>query len=779
MPQWFLEGDAVGIETALTRGGRGRLPLFERDLRTLLLSGKSWGYDKAHLGSYDDYVPDHYVYGYFFTSWLRNQYGDLFLSDVANKSASSSWNPLSFYNAAKKLTGHKFEKSYADIIQDLTSEWRVRADKISPTPYSIKNKDQEFGWTNYYYPQSTSDGRIVALKKGLSFISQFVVLEGDKEEVLFYPGSLQNEYPYKLRGERLAFFELELDPRWGYRDYSRLKVYDLNKKEFVVDKRKLKGRLAIPDHEGNKIAYIEWSDSQGQFIVVLDREGNETLRVPHPTDQIITSIDWLNENEVVVVVKDDSDLKSILKVNLTSGEAVELLTKRLTNIGFLAVEDGSIFFESPESGIDNIYSLSTEGPRQLTSSLFGSYSPEIKDKKLLYNDYTVKGVNVVEKNLEWDEMQNSSDSFYPIYEKFAKSENLEGFESELIKKDHLEILDYSQLKNAINLHSWLILAPPLSPTVSLVGFSRDVLNKFSLLGGSEYNLNEQIFQFFAGATWSHLYPVFDMRAAYGSRYQLLFSPDNDTENRWDEGTFEAGVSIPWKYIQGRFTHKFSSRVFSKLIQVNDKLTLDKSEVSHGTLHSPGLEFSYSVVQRFAHRDINPRWGVVFNGRAEKGKNITGERQEGSLQSAESRVYLPGLKYHHSFFHQIAYERQKDNFYQYSSQVLYPRGTRSFFLQEFTKYSGNYLMPLYYPDFNLSRYVYFKRLSLNLFYDELNGRYGSFHYRAASAGWETVFELNLLRLVVPISFGLRGSYILDGKEKDDNYEIFLTSVLGTF
>ncbi len=89
------------------------------------------------------------------------------------------------------------------------------------------------------------------------------------------------------------------------------------------------------------------------------------------------------------------------------------------------------------------------------------------------------------------------------------------------------------------------------------------------------------------------------------------------------------------------------------------------------------------------------------------------------------------------------------------------------------------MPLFYPDFNLSRYVYFKRLSLNLFYDELSGRYGSFHYRAASAGWETVFELNLLRLVVPISFGLRGSYILDGKEKVDNYEIFLTSVLGTF
>src|SRR5690606_11521354 len=112
LPPWFFEGDAVGIETALTDGGRGRLPDLERELRTLLLSGKDFNYDKAHLGSYEDRIPNHYVYGYFLTTQYRNQYGDLFLSRLANRSADTSYNPLSFYNASAALTGESFEEFY-------------------------------------------------------------------------------------------------------------------------------------------------------------------------------------------------------------------------------------------------------------------------------------------------------------------------------------------------------------------------------------------------------------------------------------------------------------------------------------------------------------------------------------------------------------------------------------------------------------------------------------------------------------------------------------------
>lgn len=779
LPPWFLEGDAVGMETALTRGGRGRLPLFDRDLRTLLLSDKKWNYDKAHLGSYEDYIPNHYVYGYFYTSWLRNTYGDLFLSKLADESSKNSWNPLNFYLTTESLTGKSFESFYRNVMRDLVGEWKERASQLKPTPYKVLNKGKRLGWTNYFFPQPTEDGKILALKKGLSHIQQFVLVDGEDEEILFYPSSLQDEYPIKLRKGRFAFFENELDPRWGYRDFSRLKVYDLNQKKFILDTRKTKGRLAVIDHDGSRILYVNWTPQQGQEIVVTDMKGSELLRFPFPKEEVITSMDWFDEENVVMVIKDLNDQKSIIRLNLSTWNREELVPKSLTNLGFITAEQGTIIYESPESGIDNIWLISENGPKQITSALFGSYSPTLSKNKLYYNDYSASGMNIVTKDLPFAEEQKSENSFYPIYEKFAKSENFSELESELLQKENYTSKKYSQPKNALNLHSWLIFAPPLSNTITLVGYSRDILNNFTLTAGAEYHLGERVAQVFVSGLWSHYYPLFDLRAGYGGRREEFTTPTGEKEHRWEEGTFEGGVQIPWKYLQGRFTHQFTLRAFSKIIKVINKRADDLSEINNGALHSPGGELSYSVLSRMARRDINPQWGLSLFLRGEEGQDITGTDQEGSLQHMDSRLYLPGLWYHHSFYHQFAYERQRDDLYQYSSLVAYPRGTRSVFLQELSKYSANYLLPLFYPDYNLSRYVYFKRVALNLFYDELNGRLSGLSYHAASYGWETIFEMHFLRIFLPFSIGVRGSYVIEGLEESNNYELFLTTVLGTF
>ncbi len=65
MPSWYYEGDAVLNETRLSASGRGRSAGFEMPLRTLLLGErKLYPYSKVKLGSYKDFVPNQYQYGY-------------------------------------------------------------------------------------------------------------------------------------------------------------------------------------------------------------------------------------------------------------------------------------------------------------------------------------------------------------------------------------------------------------------------------------------------------------------------------------------------------------------------------------------------------------------------------------------------------------------------------------------------------------------------------------------------------------------------------------------
>lgn len=779
LPLWYLEGDAVGIETALTKGGRGRLPLFERNLRALLLSGREYDYDKAHLGSYEDYIPNHYVYGYFYTTFLRNKYGDLFLSKIVNLAASNSYNPLTFYNAYEQITGESFEKFYRNTIKELLTNWKEKEAKLNITPYEVKNVPIKTDWTNYLYPQSVGENKFLALKKGLSDIAQFVVTDGQNEKTVFYPGVLHNEYPYKVRAGKMAFVEWELDPRWGYRDYSRIRVYDLKEKKYVSDIRKTKGRLAVLDFTGEYILYVNWDELQGQHIVVTKLDGKEVYRLNYPKNKIITSLDWLSHNEVAMVTKDMDDQKEVVKLSLLDQVETTLLPKTLVNIGFLTTHEGRILVESPASGIDNIFEISNGQAVQLTSSRFGAYAPALANNELVYNDYTDHGMNIVTKKLAWDEKQESGDSFVPYYEKISSYEDQQALDKDFFKQENFPVSDYSQVKNAVNLHSWFIIAPPLSTSISVIGLSRDILNKFALSAGAEYNLNEQELKGFVSAAWSHYYPVVDLKAAYGGRKHEINLDGKKLDDHWEEGTFEGGLQLPWKSITGRFVQSFSLRGFAKLIKVTNKRSPDFTEIRNGALFSPGAQARYSFVSRLAHRDLNPGLGLVLDGHLEEGQDITGVEQSGALYVADSRLYLPGLWKHHSFFHQLGYEKQRDDFYQYSSFLLKPRGTKNVFLQEEVKYSGNYLLPLFYPDWHASRYLYFKRISMNLFYDEMNGHYRSRQYHAASTGWELLLDTHFFRVFVPFTLGVRGSYILHGDEKANNYEFFVTTLGGYF
>ena len=69
--------------------------------------------------------------------------------------------------------------------------------------------------------------------------------------------------------------------------------------------------------------------------------------------------------------------------------------------------------------------------------------------------------------------------------------------------------------------------------------------------------------------------------------------------------------------------------------------------------------------------------------------------------------------------------------------------------------------------------------MNVFYDDMSGNYRSYQYHAASTGWELLLDTHLVRIFIPVTLGIRGSYVLHGDETKNNYEFFFTTLGGYF
>src|SRR5690606_12659895 len=77
----------------------------------------------------------------------------------------------------------------------------------------------------------------------------------------------------------------------------------------------------------------------------------------------------------------------------------DLLPMAKENIGYPVLSGDYLLFNSPKSGIDNIYAVNLQtGTRyQVTSSRLGAYNPAVSDdgKTLFYNDQSRDGMDVV------------------------------------------------------------------------------------------------------------------------------------------------------------------------------------------------------------------------------------------------------------------------------------------------------------------------------------------------------------------------------------------------
>ena len=230
VPPWFWEGDAVGVETALSETGRGRMPRFGLHIRSLLLEERRYSYYKAHHGSYRDWYPSHYPLGYFMTTYVRRRHGPETWDKVMG--STTRWAflfptfPYSFSFALRQHTGASAASTYDRTMDELAELWHARQTDLPATPRRVLAGQGRPGvWTNYAYPHLLADGSVLAGKSGLADPPTLVRLHPDgREERLRFYRSLGG---IRAAGGKAAWNRSTPDRRWGYRSYSDVVVLDI------------------------------------------------------------------------------------------------------------------------------------------------------------------------------------------------------------------------------------------------------------------------------------------------------------------------------------------------------------------------------------------------------------------------------------------------------------------------------------------------------------------------------------------------------------------------
>ncbi|HEX2534672.1 MAG TPA: hypothetical protein VHK69_13095, partial [Chitinophagaceae bacterium] len=117
VPAWFFEGDAVHAETVLTPQGRGRMPLFLNGYNSLWQAGRHYRVMKLLNGSYKDYVPNHYQFGYFMVNYGNLRYGNTFWPKVTRDAAAFRGLIFPFSQAVRRYSGQRIRPFYREALR--------------------------------------------------------------------------------------------------------------------------------------------------------------------------------------------------------------------------------------------------------------------------------------------------------------------------------------------------------------------------------------------------------------------------------------------------------------------------------------------------------------------------------------------------------------------------------------------------------------------------------------------------------------------------------------
>jgi len=783
LPYWYLEGDAVDSETRLSNTGRGRQPSFEMSLKAQMLGkNRVYSFSKATMGSYRDFIPNHYQLGYLMVRYGRQVYGDQLWIDFQQNAARKPFllNPTFF---ALRKHGIKSKSSfYREALNGYKQHWSDMASFRDYTELQIWNRENRRGFTSYRYPHPVSSSLVFAYKSGIDQIPEFVMLDSlGKERRIFRPGFLSSGR-VSFSGRHIVWDEFVPDVRWSNRNYSVIRTFEFSSGRVRSLGKKTRYYAPAVSKNGSKIAAIEQTVNQQYRLTVLRFDGSLLISAPSPGNRFIQHPAWMENDTALLVTLSEPDGKSLYSFHPGADRWKRLFNAGFEDISMPAVSGDSIFFNGTFSGIDNIYCLVLREGKvyRVTSSRFGAFNPQISadGTTLFYSDYSAEGYNISSMPLnqaEWEPLDGVTDRGEQLnYDKTEKEQKVVSAAHQIDTTAYAS-KRYRKALHLFNFHSWLplyfdYLNPeleldpediPVSLGVSLI--SQNLLSTAVSQIGYEYR--DGFHMFHSGIKLKGKFPVLNLYFDYGGEPDILVMNEADSLISLPQDLrFSAQGYIPFRLNTGKFLTLLQPRV--EYSYQRDVQYFESEEAYRAGAHYLYYTFDAISYLRKGTRDIWPRIG--FSATAGYYHAPFNNLVYGAVARGGATTYLPGFLKHHTVRLTVDHQKQYPldmSHPAFINLMPLPRGLRGIFGEVLTKYSADYVFPLVYPDLELTSLLYVKRIRAALWADHMTGRNVVIreptpHYEDkdyTTVGLDLIFDLNLMRIPFPIGVGGRLVY----------------------
>ena len=773
VPNWWFEGDAVYAETVLTTCGRGRLASFELLTASILDSRqKNYPYDKMVNGSFRNYIPNIYEFGYQLVTHGRRIAGvDVWSKTVRRSSWYTFW-PWAFGSSFRHFSGVNLTNNYKQTMDELRDFYSKRIDSLQISEAKIITQKHSRRYESYTYPRFINDTTFVALKYTLTEPNKMVsVTLSGKERELFKTEATA----YDIAKGKMVWATSVPDERWTLRTFSDIAIYDFDThRRYRLTHR---GRFFSPaiSPDGGFIAAVEYDKSRKVSVCIFKAEHigkrisslRKIKQIDVSDGEYLRALKFLNNNELAAV-SNFHNQNAVVIFDLVSGQRRTVKPYADEAINTLCPAKQYIYYDSDFSGITNIWALDIASGKctMVTSRKYSASQPDLSPNghTFIYSDFLATGANIVSADVVSNGGVAQSDvkpcklEYFKPMEKYEPAKSLD-LTSAVSATDasQLKVKKYQPYYDLIRIFGWM---PEFaSGTMGGTIYSQNTLETFSLYFNEIYHIRGDYWRTTVGATYSGFYPVLGLSASFADDAERYYFRNNNgilysQYLYWKSKVVTASVSLPFNFSRFNYANKVTLGAQVSRYMISNKITENYNDMGNGDFNVVHGSLNYSLSRAAAPRDFRSTLGVSFSLDAMKAVNCA--RHASKFTSMVSAT-VPGFFRQNSLTLTASYLRQirsynMNRIYLFADPNFEVRGYKSTRCHEMTKFSGEYAFPLGYPDLGIPAIVWVKRVRGSIFGDAADADVFGQWYRYGSAGFSLVFDINILRIPNVVSFG---------------------------